>query len=411
VVQQVTQGGSTTTTIYVGDVEEVSTVGSTTQTTTYYYANGKRIALGVNGQVSYLASDALGSATLAFGSSGTATASQLFAPYGRVRYTNGIMPTSFGFTGQRGDSVSGLNYFHARYLDPLLGQFTSADNRLQGGGYDILGLSRYAYVEGNPVGRTDPTGHEVCIDDRMGGCVVPDPGVGGDSPPPDPGLPPDPCEGSSNCNGNPGAGLDPCGGLCGGAEPGPAPNPGSEDTPVSPLPPDSGPPPNSDRDSGRTHCMCSDPGADQRLETIPLVEQIFGSIFDPAPEQRVIDEALTIELGPTGLLINVHWPASLRIVSEQEEPTDVTGIVGPGGEKIGRPGRSPGVRVIDTVEEMEQIFQRLITGGKPIDSTYPGDLVQHPDGSTVGRRPTSRTGGPAIDITLPDGTEIKVHLP
>ncbi|HKA50379.1 MAG TPA: hypothetical protein VKK19_12390 [Candidatus Dormibacteraeota bacterium] len=80
VVQQVSQGASTTTTIYVGDVEEVSTTGSTTTTTTYYYANGKQIALGVNGQISYLASDALASATLAFGSTGKATASQLFAP-------------------------------------------------------------------------------------------------------------------------------------------------------------------------------------------------------------------------------------------------------------------------------------------------------------------------------------------
>jgi RHS repeat-associated protein len=184
VAQQVTQRGSTTTTVYVGDVEEVSTTGSTTQTTTYYYANGKRIALGVNGQISYLASDALGSSTVAFGSSGTATASQLFAPYGTSRYSNGIMPTSFGFTGQRGDAVSGLNYFHARYLDPLLGQFTSADTVLPGGGFDILGLSRYAYVEGNPIGRTDPSGHEACIDDGMGNCVFPDPtggGGGGDS--------------------------------------------------------------------------------------------------------------------------------------------------------------------------------------------------------------------------------------
>src|SRR5262249_22034467 len=151
-------------------------------------------------------------------------------------YSNGIMPTSFGFTGQRGDVVSGLTYFHARYLDPLLGQFTSADNRLQGGGYDILGLSRYAYVEGNPVGRTDPTGHDACIDDRMGNCVFPD------ATPADPcanggcdrGPPPNPCEGSSNCGGgDPGTGPgDPCGGQCGGPEPGQPPDPG----PASPSP-------------------------------------------------------------------------------------------------------------------------------------------------------------------------------
>lgn len=127
----------------------------------------------MNGQISYLASDALGSVTLAFGSSGAATASQLFAPYGGGRYSNGIMPTSFGFTGQRGDSVSGLNYFHARYLDPVLGQFTSADDGLQSGRFHILGLWRYAYVEGNPIRTTDPTGHDGCLDDGMGNCVFP----------------------------------------------------------------------------------------------------------------------------------------------------------------------------------------------------------------------------------------------
>jgi RHS repeat-associated protein len=69
------------------------------------------------------------------------------------------MPTSFGFTGQRQDAATGLGYLHARYLDPVLGQFTTADKLLECAGFDILGLSRYAYMEGNPIGRTDPTGH------------------------------------------------------------------------------------------------------------------------------------------------------------------------------------------------------------------------------------------------------------
>jgi RHS repeat-associated protein len=165
VLQQVTTGAATTTTVYVGDVEEVSTSGSTTTATTYYYANGKRIALGVGGTISYLASDALGSSSVTLNGSGTATASQLFAPYGSVRYSSGTMPTTFGFTGQRQDAATGLDYLHARYFDAVLGQFASADKLLQGGGFDILGLSRYAYVEDNPISRTDPTGHRVCEND------------------------------------------------------------------------------------------------------------------------------------------------------------------------------------------------------------------------------------------------------
>jgi RHS repeat-associated protein len=109
--------------------------------------------------VSYLASDGLGSATVTLNSSGNATAAQLFAPYGGVRYASGAMPTTYGFTGQRSDSASGLDYYGSRYYDPLAGQFTSGDSMMPGGGFDLWGLSRYAYVEGNPEDRTDPTGH------------------------------------------------------------------------------------------------------------------------------------------------------------------------------------------------------------------------------------------------------------
>ena len=86
--------------------------------------------------MSYLASDLLGSATVALDGSGIPIASQLYAPYGGVRYSNGTMPTDYGFTGQRADSATGLDYigasldgmysYDARYYDPYLSQFVSA---------------------------------------------------------------------------------------------------------------------------------------------------------------------------------------------------------------------------------------------------------------------------------------------
>jgi hypothetical protein len=45
---------------------------------------------------------------------------------------------------------SGLDYFHARYYDPVVGQFVSEDT--------VQGPNRYAYVAGNPETNTDPTG-------------------------------------------------------------------------------------------------------------------------------------------------------------------------------------------------------------------------------------------------------------
>ena len=64
------------------------------------------------------------------------------------------MPTSKGFTGQRQDASSGLDYYGARYYDPVLGQFASADSVADG-------LNRYGYVHGNPTTFTDPSGHRV----------------------------------------------------------------------------------------------------------------------------------------------------------------------------------------------------------------------------------------------------------
>lgn len=168
VAQQVTSGlpGSpvTTTTVYVGNIAESATTGSSTTTTTYYYAGTLRIAVAVGGPVSgtlsYLCTDALGSTTVALSGSGTGsvTADQLYGPYGGGRYQSGTMPTDYGYTGQHADSATGLDYYNARYYDPVLSQFISADTTIPGGGYDPWGLSHYAYVEGNPETRTDPTG-------------------------------------------------------------------------------------------------------------------------------------------------------------------------------------------------------------------------------------------------------------
>jgi RHS repeat-associated protein len=171
VAQQITDGGDTKLIVYVAGVEEVTTDHGITSTSTFYYANGLRMATAVNGQISYLANDALGSADAAL-RGGLVTASQLFAPYGAIRFQVGVMPTTFGFTGQRGDTVSGLDYYGARYYDPKAGQFASADNMLEGDGYDLLALSRFAYVTGNPEVRTDSTGHcPWCIAAVVGAAV------------------------------------------------------------------------------------------------------------------------------------------------------------------------------------------------------------------------------------------------
>ena len=159
VEQVATTSGVTTTTTYVGALEEIATTGSTTTTTAYYGG----LALSVNGALSYTLSDGLGSVSESVNATtGAVTATQLYAPYGGVRYASGSLPGSHGFTGQHSDAAtSGLDYYGARYYDPAAGQFTSADSMLpkQGATSDLSQLNRYAYVGGNPETMADPSGH------------------------------------------------------------------------------------------------------------------------------------------------------------------------------------------------------------------------------------------------------------
>ena len=148
--QVVTSGGATTTTKYIGTYEDVATTGGTTVTTKYYQMGSVGTAESVNGTFFYQVADTLGSVSATLTASGGVQATELYDPFGSVRYSNGAMPTSYGYTQMRQDP-SGLNYDHARYYDASVGQFVTADS--------VQGTNRYAYVGGNPETQTDPTGH------------------------------------------------------------------------------------------------------------------------------------------------------------------------------------------------------------------------------------------------------------
>ncbi len=167
---QSTVNGTTTLTSYIGSVEEVQTSGSSTQTTTYYAVGGKWVAADVSGTFYYFGYDALGSQVAVLNSTGSLVGAQLYGPYGASRYNTGTLPTSIGFTGQRADSVTGLDYYGARYYDPGVGQFLSVDS-VQG---NAQGMDPYAYVGGNPESRTDPTGQRAQAPDGSTSWTNPD---------------------------------------------------------------------------------------------------------------------------------------------------------------------------------------------------------------------------------------------
>ena len=65
------------------------------------------------------------------------------------------MGTTKGYTGQYNDALTQLDYYGARYYDPLVGLFLSADS-VQG---NLAGMNPYSYVGSNPETNTDPTGN------------------------------------------------------------------------------------------------------------------------------------------------------------------------------------------------------------------------------------------------------------
>ncbi len=86
-------------------------------------------------------------------------------------HPGGTTYTTYQFTSQRNETALGLYFYNARWYDPSLGRFTSADTLVPGG---VQGYDRYAYTSNNPVRYTDPTGHR--LDDgcsgESGGCTL-----------------------------------------------------------------------------------------------------------------------------------------------------------------------------------------------------------------------------------------------
>ena len=74
----------------------------------------------------YLHGDHLGSVSLSTDSAGNKASEQEFDPWGGVR-SGGVSQTTGNYTGQQLDST-GLLYYHARYYDPGLARFVSADS-------------------------------------------------------------------------------------------------------------------------------------------------------------------------------------------------------------------------------------------------------------------------------------------
>ncbi len=146
------------TTYYVSNHYELS--GSTTRV--YYYAGSTRVAMRENGTPYYLLSDHLGSTAVTANSGGGWNGEVRYKAFGETRYNAGGTPTTYRYTGQRQESalggLDGLYFYGARWYDPSLGRFISADTIVPSPG-NPQALNRYSYVNNNPLKYVDPSGH------------------------------------------------------------------------------------------------------------------------------------------------------------------------------------------------------------------------------------------------------------
>jgi RHS repeat-associated protein len=148
------------TTSYVIDIATPLTMvlAETTGTETIYYLHGLDLVGQNDGTTTeYFGYDGLGSVRQTLGSSGSVLFAQVFDPYGNLYGSAGMDSTSWGFTGEQTDDYIKLIYLRARWYVPQIGRFSAIDP-LYGNLRRAMSLNRWAYVEGNPITRADPTG-------------------------------------------------------------------------------------------------------------------------------------------------------------------------------------------------------------------------------------------------------------
>jgi RHS repeat-associated protein len=145
------------TTNFVGELyEETNGAGMD-----FLFMGSSRIASFDGTRVRWFAGDHLGSTSVVLDETSAVKEKIEYTPWGEVKSYDNFGNTAevawFYFTGKKLDDETGLVFFGARYYNPKLGRFITADSVVQSP-YDPQTLNRYSYCNNNPVNLVDPTG-------------------------------------------------------------------------------------------------------------------------------------------------------------------------------------------------------------------------------------------------------------
>ncbi len=105
-----------------------------------------------------------------------------------------------------------------------------------------------------------------------------------------------------------------------------------------------------------------------------------------------------------------YYVSRSAVLSHNTKPCPKPQDVLSGAETIGRRGSSEAVRMVETEAELRDIFKQMSQGGTDVAAkNYDGRMVQFPDGTRVGLRESSKSGGATIDI-FGGGKAAKIHF-
>ncbi len=124
------------------------------------YLNGVRIAaLNEEGTAAYFLTDQVDSVAHVLDEGAHTLSRMQYEPYGETFAQRGSLDFAPKYNSQELDRETNFYFYNARYYDPEIGRFTSADTVIDGA-RSTQGWNRFSYVAGNPIGAKDPTGHQ-----------------------------------------------------------------------------------------------------------------------------------------------------------------------------------------------------------------------------------------------------------